>query len=136
MRGTVETLQTAALTEADFVPGAEMDKPGEVPAHVASGVIAGQILHRVKPTYPAEAKGKLTSGSVVLHAGHWKRWPCPFADADLVPRWAACDFGDCSSAAVDLQALPAEWRAYGSGYHNYRALQHRDRSLAALYGIR
>lgn len=68
MRGTVETLQTAALTEADFVPGAEMDKPGEVPAHVASGVIAGQILHRVKPTYPAEAKGKLTSGSVVLHA--------------------------------------------------------------------
>jgi len=32
MQGTVETLQTAALTEADFVPGAEMDKPGEVPA--------------------------------------------------------------------------------------------------------
>lgn len=35
---------------------------------MASGVIAGQILHRVTPTYPAEAKGKLTSGSVVLHA--------------------------------------------------------------------
>jgi len=68
LRAKIETLQTAALTEADFVPGADMQKADQAPARVPSGVMSGQALNRIKPAYPIEAKQKRMSGAVVLHA--------------------------------------------------------------------
>lgn len=43
-------------------------QPGQGPVRVSSGVIAGNILTKVNPVYPADAKADHISGSVVLHA--------------------------------------------------------------------
>jgi protein TonB len=39
----------------------------EHPVEVASGVMAGQILHKEDPVYPADAKQAGVSGYVVMH---------------------------------------------------------------------
>jgi TonB family protein len=40
----------------------------EHPAQIASGVMAGQILHKEDPIYPDDAKQAGVSGYVVMHA--------------------------------------------------------------------
>ena len=61
-------LQTVPLTAADFVPGDELKKVGDVPAKLASGVIAGNKLAGANPIYPESAEQKHISGSVVMRA--------------------------------------------------------------------
>lgn len=47
--------------------GPQAAAPAQV-THVASGVMAGQVVSRVSPIYPAEAKQAHVEGSVVLAA--------------------------------------------------------------------
>jgi TonB family protein len=46
----------------------QLPMPGSGPALISSGVIAGNILTKVNPVYPADAKVQHISGPVVLHA--------------------------------------------------------------------
>ena len=66
----VVALKTMLLTAADFVPGdgLSVEKQGEAPARVASGVITGKALKQTIPVYPQTAKDRHVSGTVVLHA--------------------------------------------------------------------
>lgn len=53
--------------EAMVTPGPQAPK-GQPPVAVSPGVMAGQVLHKVTPVYPPEAKEAKISGVVVLHA--------------------------------------------------------------------
>ena len=54
------------------IPGATADNPSQGrlkgPVRISGGVMAGRILTRVDPVYPAEAKSQGVQGSVVLAA--------------------------------------------------------------------
>lgn len=58
-------MKIAALTFA-LAFTASAQEPSQ-PVRVSSGVMAGQLLHRVMPQYPEEAKRAHVSGSVVMH---------------------------------------------------------------------
>jgi len=68
IKGTIETLETAPLTAADFTPGDTMRKIEKTATRVPSGVIAGKALRQAAPVYPDEAKRNHVKGAVVLHA--------------------------------------------------------------------
>ncbi len=53
---------------AAMPPRAPSREQGDGPVRVSGGVMAGQILTRVNPVYPPEAKAKKISGTVVLSA--------------------------------------------------------------------
>ena len=56
------------LSLSTVIPAqAQTDKPIG-PARISGGVMAGQILSKVAPVYPPEAKAQHISGIVVLHA--------------------------------------------------------------------
>jgi TonB family protein len=61
-------LQAVPLTAADFVPGDGLTKVGDMPAKVASGVIAGSKTGGPVPIFPQSAKERHISGTVVMHA--------------------------------------------------------------------
>lgn len=53
---------------AAMPPHAAAREQGDGPVRISGGVMAGQILTRVNPTYPPEAKAKKITGTVVLSA--------------------------------------------------------------------
>lgn len=65
----VKPVSAVAAKETPAAP--EPHQPQAAPGQavrVAGGVIAGQILSKVAPVYPAEAKAACIQGSVILHA--------------------------------------------------------------------
>lgn len=50
------------------VSGSEADAPPRGPVHVSSGVVAGNVISRVNPIYPPDAKSAGIQGTVVLAA--------------------------------------------------------------------
>ncbi len=64
----VSTLSTTGVSDADFVPGPELQPASNQTARIAGGVVAGNILTKVQPVYPQKAKLDHVSGRVVLHA--------------------------------------------------------------------
>ena len=49
-------------------PSAQISNPGQQTTRISGGVMAGQILTKVAPVYPPDAKDAKVSGAVVLHA--------------------------------------------------------------------
>jgi TonB family protein len=89
-KAKVTTLSTFAPTPADFAPS-DADTPVQTNlARVAGGVIAGNRTSFVQPVYPADAKARHATGTVVLHAiigrdGHVHSLrPISYPDPDLV----------------------------------------------------
>jgi TonB family protein len=66
--GHVTALSTMPLREADFAAGPDMDTELQSATQVGSAVMAGKLLTRVDPIYPASAKQNRIEGSVKLHA--------------------------------------------------------------------
>jgi len=66
----VETIGSVTTGEALLVARVEVPAEAEPdsPRRVASGVMAGQLVSRVNPVYPAEAKAKGVQGAVLLKA--------------------------------------------------------------------
>ena len=63
----VEKLEGLTPTDADFVPGIGLKKlPNAV--RVASGVVKGLRLNSAPPQYPAGARARHATGTVVMHA--------------------------------------------------------------------
>ncbi len=56
------------VRDSDFDPPAEAIKGYDRPVSVSSGVMSGQILRKVTPSYPQSAKANRISGKVVLDA--------------------------------------------------------------------
>ncbi len=89
-KASIVTLETAALTAADFIPGADLKKVGEVPSAVPSDVMARRASTQPIPVFPQEAKQNRISGQVVLRArigtdGHVRSLtPITYKDGVLV----------------------------------------------------
>lgn len=64
----VSSLATSTLSDADFTPDATMKAVSRKSASISGGEMAGMILEKVQPVYPAQAKQDHVSGTVVLHA--------------------------------------------------------------------
>jgi TonB family protein len=86
--GKVLALTTYSPQPNEFVPTAEM-KLSVPTATVAGAVIAGQVLKKITPIYPATAKANHVTGTVVLRAiigrdGHvYALRPTSSPDSDL-----------------------------------------------------
>jgi TonB family protein len=67
--GHVSALSIMKPTDADFVPGADME-PGTAirTVRISAGTVAGQIISRTQPIYPLRALTNHVSGTVILHA--------------------------------------------------------------------
>lgn len=64
----VTTLESFTPTPDQFTPGDSMESASPNTARVAGGVMAGQIVKKTTPIYPASARQAHIGGTVVLHA--------------------------------------------------------------------
>ena len=64
----LDVLQTFVPNEEDFVPSADFEQVKTNAVMVSSGVMAGQKIGGVNPSYPENARLKRISGSVILRA--------------------------------------------------------------------
>jgi TonB family protein len=64
-----QNIEKPSLRNVSYRPTtAPQQESTQPPVRVSSGVMAGQVLTRVKPIYPAEAKANHVEGAIVLHA--------------------------------------------------------------------
>jgi TonB family protein len=61
-------IEKAAVRNVSYRPIAAPQPEATKPVRVSAGVMAGQVLSRVNPIYPPDAKAAHVEGAVVLHA--------------------------------------------------------------------
>ncbi len=62
----IDDLRTAAITEAELTPSADMERIDGQAATVASGVVQGYAMSQPRPVYPERAKRNHVSGTVLI----------------------------------------------------------------------
>jgi TonB family protein len=64
----INSLESAHLEDADFVPSSDMKPVTAPPTHLTAEVMVGKIVKHVDPKYPGAARAAHIQGIVVLHA--------------------------------------------------------------------
>ena len=67
-KGEMVTLESVSIPDSEFVPATNVVAQTGSIARVSGGAMAGSLISKPDPVYPASAKANHVSGAVILHA--------------------------------------------------------------------